>query len=145
MAIEQERNKALILQVQEEIWNKGNLEIIQSAVDPNFQDHPTRRAWDVPAQGRDAMTQAAGALRKGMPDYHSEPMEIVAEGDRVVILSRITGTQTGELFNLPATGKSFSVTEISEFRVVNGKILERWGLVDMVGMMMQLGHVPGGH
>ncbi|MBN8639492.1 MAG: ester cyclase [Anaerolineae bacterium] len=141
----EQRNKALVLQTQDEVWNKGNLDFINQAVAPDFIDHPTKRAWDVPAQGRDAMVQAAKALRAAMPDYHSEPIQIVAEDDRVTILARITGTQSGTLFNLPATGKSFSVTEISEFRLANGKIVERWGLVDMVGMMMQLGHVPGGH
>lgn len=146
MATEQEqRNKALVLKVQDEVWNKGNLSTIESSVSPDFVDHPTRRAWDVPTQGRDAMIQAVHMLRSAMPNYRSEPIEVVAEGDRVVILARLTGTQTGPLLNFPVTGKSFSVTEISEFRLANGKIVERWGLVDMVGMMMQLGLVPGGH
>ena len=146
MATEQEqRNKALILQTQDEVWNKGNLNIINQNVASEFVDHPTRRAWEVPSQGRDAMAQAVTMLRTAFPNYHSEPMQVVAEDDRVTILMRLTGTQSGPLFNFPATGKSFSVTEISEFRLANGKIVERWGLVDMVGMMMQLGHVPGGH
>lgn len=146
MATEQEqRNKALVLQVQDEVWNKGNLSVINTAISPDFVDHPTRRAWDVPAQGRDAMIQAVNMLRAAMPNYRSEPMQVVAEGDRVMILARLTGTQTGQLLNFAPTGKSFSVTEISEFRLANGKIVERWGLVDMVGMMMQLGLVPGGH
>ena len=69
-------------------------------------------------------------------------MDVVAEGDRVVIRKTFRGTQTGEFMGMPPTGKSISVGVIDIFRIAGGKIVEHWGLADMMGMMQQLGAMP---
>ncbi len=142
MATEQERNKALVLQMYEEVWNKGNLDFINTAVSPDFRDHPPRRFFDVPIRGREALFEAATHFRGAMPDFHDNMIQIVAERDRVIYLGRITGTQTNDFFQFKATGKTVSVLGINDFRIENGKIVERWGIFDVMGMMMQLGLIP---
>lgn len=142
MATEQERNKALVLEMYEEVWNKGNLDYIEYAVSPAFKDHPPKRFFDVPIRGREALFEAATHFRGGFPDFHDEMFQIAAEGDRVMYLGRITGTHTQDFFEFKPTGKKVSVFGINDFRLENGKIVERWGIFDVLGMMQQLGIIP---
>jgi predicted ester cyclase len=50
-----------------------------------------------------------------------------------------TGTQTGDFFGIPATGKSVKFSEIGILRIADGKVVESWYDVDMLGLMGQLG------
>ena len=112
MATEQERNRALVLQMYDEVWNKGNLGFVNVAVSPKFQDHPSERFYKVPTSGREAISEAAKNFRAAMPDFHDQMIQIVSEGDRVYYLGRITGTQTAPFFQVPASGKKVNVTGI---------------------------------
>jgi predicted ester cyclase len=69
---------------------------------------------------------------------------VLAEGDRVSYLGRITGTHTGSFFQIAPSGKSVSITAIHHYRIKDGKIVERTGGYDIAGLMMQMGAVPGG-
>jgi predicted SnoaL-like aldol condensation-catalyzing enzyme len=142
MATEQERNRALVLQLYDEVWNKGNLGFVNSAVSPKFQDHPSQRFYQLPTNGREAITEAVKHFRSAMPDFHDQMIQIVSEGDRVYYLGRITGTQTAPFFQVPASGKKISVTGISGYRLESGMIVECWGVLDVMGLMTQLGMVP---
>jgi steroid delta-isomerase-like uncharacterized protein len=144
MASEQERNKALTLQMYEEVWNKGNLDFINVAVSPDFKDHPPRRFFTVPIRGRESLFEAATAFRQGFPDFHDQMIQIVAERDRVAYLGRITGTHRGHFFQFAPTGNKVNVTGINFFRFQDGKIVERWGIFDVMGMMQQMGIAPSG-
>src|SRR4051812_44185551 len=143
MYTEQERNKALTLQMVEEVWNKGNLDFADSIIAPSFQEHPPRRFYEVPSRGKESLIMAASAFRNGFSDYHDEKINIVAEGDRVAYLARVSGTHDGKFFDFEPTGKKISVLAINFYRFEDGKIAEYWGLFDTMGMMMQMGIMPG--
>ena len=66
----------------------------------------------------------------------------IAEGDKVVSRITGTGTHTGELQGMPATGKEISVDGFSMSRISNGKIVEEWELFDIMAMMQQIGAMP---
>ena len=144
MATEQERNIDLTIQLYEEVWNKGNLDFIDIAVSPDFKDHHPRRFFVLPEGGREALRAAAIAFLGGFPDFHDEMINIVAEGDRVAYLGRITGTHTGPFFEFPATGRKFEVLGINFFRFENGVIVERWGVFDVFRLMQHMGIIPSG-
>jgi predicted ester cyclase len=103
--------------------------------------------------GPDLSHDKAGALETfrrihaNTPDIAVEILDMVASGDRVAIRSRMNGTDSGAgwgaLMGAPATGKPFSVEAI-DVAVMNdeGKWSEHYGLVDVGGMMMQLGLLP---
>jgi steroid delta-isomerase-like uncharacterized protein len=76
------------------------------------------------------------------PDYRFELLDLIGEGDRVVAYMPWTGTQTGPLMNIPATGRSAHVGEIVIFRVVGGRIVEAWEVYDEYTMRQQLGVFP---
>jgi predicted ester cyclase len=64
---------------------------------------------------------------------------MIAEGDRVVCRERITGTHRGDYMGLPATGKRVEYNEIVIGRFADGRIVETWGVVDVLSLMKQLG------
>lgn len=79
---------------------------------------------------------------QAFPDAREEILQIVAEGDRVVVFGNWLGTQTGPYGPLPATGKEAVVPFFYLFRMEGGKIAEFWTEWDNVNMLMQLGHFP---
>jgi len=66
----------------------------------------------------------------------------MAEGDKV--MSRITlhGTHTGAFQGIPPTGKAVTLQEIVVDRFAEGKVVEHWAIVDMLGLLQQLGAIP---
>jgi steroid delta-isomerase-like uncharacterized protein len=80
----------------------------------------------------------------GLPDYRFELLDLIAEGDKVVARMPFTGTQTGPVLDIPATGRSVRVTEIVIFRIADGRIVEAWEEYDEMGMRRQLGVLPAG-
>ncbi len=81
-------------------------------------------------------------FRAAFPDMRLTVEDMIAEGDRVV--DRITwqATHQGELMGVSPSGNSVRVTEMHISRIAEGKIVERWGQPDMLGMMRQLGVIP---
>jgi steroid delta-isomerase-like uncharacterized protein len=73
--------------------------------------------------GPEAVVLLADRL-KAVPDFRSQIIDIIAEGDRVVVLGRDTGTPVAEYMGIPATGKHFDVTWVDVYRIVEGRIAE---------------------
>ena len=60
------------------------------------------------------------------PDIHLTVEDLIAEGDKVVGRTTVTGTHRGEFMGLAPTGKSITYNEIFIFRFVDGKVAETW-------------------
>jgi steroid delta-isomerase-like uncharacterized protein len=82
------------------------------------------------------------AWHSAFPDEETTFEDQIAEGDKVVSRMTSRATHAGEFQGIPPTGKRITVTGIWIDWVVGGKIAERWGQVDMLGVMQQLGVVP---
>ncbi len=79
----------------------------------------------------------------GFPDMRMEAEDVFGSGDKVVARVRYTGTHKGEIMGMPATGKHVDVQLIDMFRFDgDGRVCEHWGVMDMMGMMQQLGVIP---
>jgi predicted ester cyclase len=76
------------------------------------------------------------------PDTKMTIEDQLAEGDKVTTRWTATGTHTGELMGIPATGKAVTVTGFDITRYSGGKSVEHWGQFDQMGMMQQLGVIP---
>ena len=89
---------------------------------------------------RDQGFPSAGSyLRGAFPDRVDVIDEVIAEGDRVGILFRITGTHTGNLYGIPPTGRKVNVLEAAILRVSGGRVTEGWFMADEAGLLKQLG------
>lgn len=78
-------------------------------------------------------------LRAALPDRVDVMEQVIADGDRVGLLFRVTGTHTGNFFGIPATGKRIDVYEVALLRIVNGQMVEGWYMMDEAELLRQLG------
>ena len=87
-------------------------------------------------------------LRTGFPDIEFRIEDCVLEGDTIAVRNVWTGTNTGPFIGRPPSGKSVTVEAMGFARLVDdgSKVAEHWGVVDMLGLSMQLGMMgpPGG-
>ena len=74
---------------------------------------------------------------------HWKAEETIATGDKVVTRFTWTGTQKGEFLGIPATGRGVSVKGVVIDRIVGGLMTDSRILMDTMGLMQQLGVVPG--
>jgi predicted ester cyclase len=139
-----EQNKAIIRRWLEEGWTNGNLAVADELIDPGFVVHGAG-GQAVPT-GPEGAKQLVSAWRTGFPDGRMNIDDLFAEDDKVVIRMTWVGTHTGDFYGRAATGRPVSVTSIGIDRVANGKIVEGWGEVDMLGLYEQIGVIqrPGG-
>ena len=78
-------------------------------------------------------------LIKSFPDFQSTIEDMIAEGDKVWVRLKETGTNTGEYRGLAPTGKKITITAIHNFRIVNGKVVEDFSVSDDLAFYKQLG------
>ena len=78
-------------------------------------------------------------LRAAFPDRVDVMEQVIADGDRVGLLFRVTGTHSGNFFGIPATGKRVDVYEVALLRIVNGQMVEGWYMMDEAELLRQLG------
>lgn len=135
-----EANKDVVRRFIDEVWNDGNLEAIDEVIAESHVDHDPANAG-APG-GREGVRAFVETYRTAFPDSHIELGEMIAEGDLVAAPWRATGTHSGELMGIPASGKPIEVTGIGIDRVVDGKIVESWANWDALGLMGQIGAAP---
>ncbi len=78
-------------------------------------------------------------LRTMMPDVRFDIQEVIAEGDRIVVVENYSGTMTGELKGLEPNGRRMSVTAVDIYRAKDGKLTEVLSVLDTASVMEQLG------
>lgn len=132
-------SKALVRKWLEGV-DTGDVSVVDQFQVPKYQDHnpPPFPGLEPGIEGsRQAFKYALGAFS----DFRHEIEDQVAEGDMVV--TRITGygKHTGEFLGIPPTGKDVQMSGIAIHRVVDGKLVEHWGQVDALGLLVQLGVV----
>jgi len=135
--------KAMLYRITEEIWNQGRLELIDELIFEDLIDHIEMQGVDG-WSGRERYRASVVQMRTAFPDYHESVDLAIAEGDIVVSFARVTGTNAGELYGLPASGRRINVPAIGALRFENGCAVERWGVGDNLLMMQQLGLLPTG-
>jgi len=136
-----EVNKATIVQLYEEVFNKGDLDLADKLIAPNAVNHDPQLPPGVPG-GPQGLKATVTMLRRAFPDDHHTIDDLVAEGDKVVVRLTHSGTHQGTFLGLPSTGKHITQTSIHIFRFAEGKLVEAWANRDDLGLMQQLGAIP---
>jgi predicted ester cyclase len=74
-------------------------------------------------------------------DRRTEVLNCFGEDDRVVVHSRLTGTNDGGLpwFGVPANGNKVDIEYITIYRLENDKVVESWAQMEIAKLMQQLG------
>lgn len=80
-------------------------------------------------------------VAEALPDLTVEVQLMVAEGDLVAVRSIMRGTHRGELMGVPPSGRRVAIDGIDILRVVDGRIVEHWGLTNVLGFLEQSGRL----
>jgi steroid delta-isomerase-like uncharacterized protein len=136
-----EANKAIVMQLYEEVFNKGNLDLADKLIAPDAVNHDPAAPSDIPG-GAPGVKAVVTMLRSAFPDDHHTIEDLVAEEDKVVVRLTHSGTHQGTFLGLPPTGKHITNTSIHIFRFADGKLVEAWANRDDLGLMQQLGVIP---
>ena len=96
-----------------------------------------------PMRGPGGYLAIIGMMRSGFPDIQWTLEESVAEGEKVAARFVMRGTHKGVFFGVPPTGKSIKVQAMNFYRFSNGQIIEEYGQPDMLGLLQQIGAIPG--
>jgi predicted ester cyclase len=136
---DEEAAMAVIRRWCDEGWTQGKVEIADEIIDPGFKVHGA--GGQVIQPGIEGLKQLIMAWRTGFPDAVQRVDDIFAVGDKVCVRLTWVGTHLGEFMGVPPTGKKVSVGTIGIDRVVDGKVVEGWGELDMLGLMTTIGGV----
>lgn len=134
-----ECNKLLADQVWEEVWHQGQLIRLDDLFTPDFVRHDPGRDLHGTEQNR----QFIRGLRAAFPDLRFTVEDQIAEGDKVVVRYRFEGTHLGAFQGMAPTRKQVTYTGILIYRMSGGKIAEQWTEFDLLGLLRQLGVIPG--
>ena len=114
----------------------GAFEQFAELVAPDCIDHD-------PAPGQVAGPQGYATffreMRAAFPDMKIEPIHLVADADNVAFAYTLTGTHQGTFMNVPPTGRPIKVRGLQISKFKDGKMVERWGSSDELGILKQLG------
>ena len=83
-----------------------------------------------------------GDPRSSAPYWRREVHLLVAERDYVVERFTASGTHRCEFTGAAPTNRTVAMPGINIFRLRDGKIVERWGNLDVLGFLVQLGVIP---
>jgi steroid delta-isomerase-like uncharacterized protein len=135
-----EQNKEIVRDYIDRLFTKGDLTAADDYLTEDYVDHDP--PFGTPG-GREGMRGAAAMFRQGFPDWRTEIGHLIAEGDLVCEQFTASGVQRGAVMGVPPTGKTVTLPGIQIFRISGGKIVERWGQLDELGLLRQLGLVNG--
>ena len=124
----------------EEFKNKANQEIVDELMSPDFVHHLTDPRLP---EGREAIKLLGQSIVAGFPDVHASVQDLLADGDKVIERTQTSATHTGEFNGIPPTGRQVGWTEMHIYRLEGGKIVELWSEIDLLGLLVQLGAIPG--
>ena len=118
-----QENKILSNRVAQAI-SEGDLEALDELMAPELADE---------------FKSDVAEIRRAFPDYAGTNVTQIAEGEEVANRFVYLGTHLGQFEGVSPTGKRVEFVGHSIDRVVEGKIVESWVEVDMLGVMRQLG------
>ncbi len=134
-----EDNKAVMRRWTAEGINNRNISIVDEMFSPDYVNHDPLPGM---AGDREGFKRGLTMLFGAFPDLRVADEDLIAEGDRVVSRGTFRGTHLGPFAGIAPTGKPVVFQGIGIFRIVDGKVTDRWARLDTFSLMQQLGAIP---
>jgi steroid delta-isomerase-like uncharacterized protein len=134
-------NKTIVRRFVEEFQNGGNESAVEELLAADFVDHSP---FPGVSPDREGVRRLFAALRQAFPDLRAKIHDQLAEKDRVATRKTFRGTHRGEFLGIAPTGRSVSFDVIDVVRIANGRIAEHWNVMDLMGLLQQIGPQPRG-
>lgn len=135
-----EANKRVVRRFYDEVMGQGRADLLDAIMVEDFVDHG--EALFGSPRGRETLRQSVLALRGVLPDFNVVLDEVIAEGDLVGVRGVMRCTHVGSFLGVPGTGHELIWSGNALFRIVDGKIAERWFNSDGISLLRQLGLAP---
>lgn len=127
-------NSKIVAEFIEQIWNNRNFERLDQFLHPEFKDYSLP-----PAMSKDIEGMMKWIIATGVSFEHKTTIEEqVTEGDKSIIKIRMDLKHIGIWRNIETTGLEIKTTGFRLYKIVSGKILEHWALIDGQAIENQL-------
>jgi predicted ester cyclase len=133
-------HKDLMERITEEIWNQADLDRVPLYYTEDFTSDYAPYAS--PRHGHEGIRAMVSGAHATFSPYREEILDMLAEGDRVMVRLMIGGKQTGPWGPIPPSGKELRYQEVVVMTFRDGRIAHQKGLVDNLHALRQLGVVP---
>ena len=134
-------SKEANIAAQEHLAEHLNAGDVAVAVEAFAEDAVDRDPADGQGPGREGFRTFWTSMLTAFPDAHIEPAHLAADDEHVTVAYVLTGTHQGDFHGLAPTGKKIEISGVQLARFEDGKIVERWGSSDELGILKQLGAV----
>jgi predicted SnoaL-like aldol condensation-catalyzing enzyme len=131
-----ENNKAVVRRFNSEVIGQGNVDSFNELINGDFVNRSAPAGMDNGPAGMIWFFNEV--LRPAIPNLNVTIHDQIAEGDMVTTRKTFSGTQTGQLLGVPATGKAISIEVIDMVRVKDGKYAEHWGITTLPELLATL-------
>ena len=128
---------AVMRRIFDEGFATGDDSVIDELCSPDLVEHQ----FGLAGAGAEAIAHVKAAVRDvhaAVPDMHFTIEDAVVDGDRVWVRVRGQGTNTGPFFG-PPSGLPVDITVFDQARVLDGRIIEHWGVPDRFALLAQTG------
>ena len=121
----------------DEGFNAGELNVADELTSPDMVEHQDFGPHHAP--GAEGVRAVITSLRRAFPDFRLEIQDLTVQGDAAWARLVATGTHDGPFMGHPATGRRMRATVFDVVRVVDGRMVEHWGVPDRLSVLHQLG------
>ena len=129
-------NSAVVNRSTEEGINLGKIDSIAQFI---WEDVVEQVPFPAQGPGLEGLKDVLRGMRSAFPDLHFSVEEQIAEGDKVLTRFEWTGTHRSDFLGVPATGRSVKVWGMVLDRLQDGRIKDTRIIMDVFGLMMQIG------
>ena len=136
---DENENITLIQRNYEEIWNQGDLTVVNEIYSNNYVGHDSHSS--ATRHGLEGVTQHVSMYRTAFPNLFFAVEDVIASGDKVAVRWTASGKNMGEMMGMAPTERQVTLMGISIFRISQGEIEESWFGWDKMDMMQQLGMI----
>ena len=131
-----EHNKKAFRLFIEEVFNKGNFNVLNEVFAPNYVEHQFGLKTTV-----EGVKEDVSFLHRAFPDFHMTIEDMIASEDTVWGRMSVTGTNMGPFMGAP-TGKRINITVFDVLRFKDGLAVDHWGVPDRFAVLAQLELLP---
>ena len=136
---EESENKKIIRDLYENILNNRKYELLTSVISPDYAG-----IGNVEEKGVESFRHTVQAVINAFPDIQWNILDMMAEGDKVILRWTWTGTNTQPFRGIPASNKTVTDNAIVIYQLRDGKVINAWIQGDRLGVLMQIGLIPKG-
>lgn len=133
-------NKDILLDFVHEVWNNAELDKVDRFISKTFaiKNDPGDQ-FDKSTIDRATYKKRLADAQRVFPDLCFHVEEIIDGGDQIALSWYMSGTQRGDLPNMPATNKAINVSGMTIYYFKDGRITGHWQVFDRLGLLQQFG------